>query len=100
MTAFVHRQGDSRTCGATTNTRITNVRVNNMFISVDGDTNTHGGGSLIAGETVGSVRAGGIPIILNGDNANPDALCPIPGGAHCAPNASSASPNVRAGSNK
>ena len=97
MTAFVHRQGDSRSCGATTNTRITNVRVNNMFISVDGDTNTHGGGELIAGETVGKVRAGGIPVILNGNNANGDSLCPIPGGAHCNPRASTASPNVRAG---
>ena len=79
MTAFVHRQGDSRSCGASTVTKIANVRVNNLAISTDGDTNTHGGGGLIAGQTVGSVRAGGIPVILNGDNANPDALCPIPG---------------------
>ena len=100
MTAFVDRQGDSRSCGASTVTKIANVRVNNRAISTDGDTNTHGGGGLKASETVGSVRAGGIPIILNGDSANPDALCPIPGGAHCAPNATSASPNVRAGSNK
>ena len=67
MTAFVHRQGDSRSCGASTVTKIANVRVNNLAISTDGDTNTHGGGGLIAGQTVGSVRAGGIPVILNGD---------------------------------
>ena len=98
MTAYVHRQGDSRSCGASTVTRIANVRVNGRPISVDGVTNTHGGGSLKASETVGKVRAGSIPIILNGDNASADALCPPLGGAHCAPNASSASPNVRAGS--
>ena len=97
MTSYVHRQGDARSCGATTNTRITNVRVNNMFISVDGDTNTHGGGSLKASVTTGKTRAAGIPIIINGDNASPDSLCPIPGGPHCNPKASSASPNVRAG---
>ena len=45
----------------------------------------------------GKVRANSIAVILNGDTAQPDNLCPIPGGAHCAPNASSASPNVRAG---
>ena len=97
MTAYVHRQGDSRTCGASTVTRVTNVRVNNRPISVDRDTNTHGAGQLRASETVGKVRANSIAVILNGDNASADNLCPIPGGNHCSPNASSASPNVRAG---
>ena len=97
MTAFVHRQGDSRSCGASTVTRVTNVRVNGRPISVDKDTNTHGAGQLNASVTVGKVRANSIAVVLNGDTAQPDNLCPIPGGAHCAPNASSASPNVRAG---
>lgn len=97
MTAFVHRQGDSRSCGASTVTRVTNVRVNNRPISVDRDTNTHGAGQLHASETVGKVRANNIAVILNGDSASSDNLCPIPGGNHCSPNASSASPNVRAG---
>ena len=97
MTAFVHRQGDSRSCGASTVTRVTNVRVNGRPISVDKDTNTHGAGQLNASVTVGKVRANSIAVIINGDTAQPDNLCPIPGGAHCAPNASSASPNVRAG---
>jgi len=97
MARFVHRQGDSRTCGATTVTQISNVRVNNRNISTDGDPNTHGGGALKASETVGRVRAGGIPVILNGDGADADKLCPPLGGAHCAPSAASASPNVRAG---
>ena len=97
MTAFVHRQGDSRSCGASTVTRVTNVRVNGRPISVDKDTNTHGAGQLNASVTVGKVRANSIAVVLNGDTAQPDNLCPIPGGAHCSPNASSASPNVRAG---
>lgn len=97
MARYVHRQGDSRSCGATTVTRISNVRVNGRFVSVDGDTNTHGAGDLRASETVGRVRAGGIPVILNGDNADADKLCPPLGGAHCAPKAATASPNVRAG---
>tara|TARA_B100001057_G_C22435568_1_gene789145 strand:+ start:117 stop:416 length:300 start_codon:yes stop_codon:yes gene_type:complete len=98
MARFVHRLGDSRSCGATTVTRVTNVRVNNRPISVDRDTNTHGAGHLNASETVGKVRANSIPVILISDTASPDNLCPIPGGNHCSPNASSASPNVRAGS--
>ena len=48
MSKPVHRERDSRICGASTVTRINNVRVNNRFISVEGDTNTHGGGSLKA----------------------------------------------------
>ena len=48
MADFIHRQRDSRTCGASTNTRIPNVRVNGRFISVDGDTNSHGAGGLIS----------------------------------------------------
>ena len=48
-----------------------------------------------ATETVGKVRVTGIPVILMSDPASPDRLCPIP--PHCGPDASSASPNVRAG---
>jgi len=97
MARFIHRLGDSRTCGATTVVRQSTVRANNRFISIQGDPNTHGGGALRATETVGKVRIGGIPVILQNDPASADNLCPPLGGAHCAPNASSASPNVRAG---
>ena len=97
MASFVHRQGDTRSCGATTITRVTDVRVNGRPISVDNDPNTHGGGNLKASVTVGHVRANSIPGIINGDSASSDNLCPEPGGAHCAPNATSASPDVRAG---
>ena len=97
MVRPVHRERDSRTCGASTVTRITNVRVNNRAISVEGDTNSHGAGALKATLTGGKVRAGNIPVILQADPSAPDSLCPPLGGAHCSPNASSASPNVRAG---
>ncbi len=97
MAQYVHRQSDSRSCGATTIARVSNVRVNNRNISVDGDPNTHGGGNLKASVTVGKVRANGIPVVVLNDSASPDSLCPIPGGPHCEPKATSASENVRAG---
>lgn len=97
MARYIHRQGDSRICGAATVNTQTTVRANGRFISIDGDPNTHGAGPLKATETVGKVRINGIAVILNGDPAGPDGLCPIP--PHCGPNASSASPNVRAGGN-
>lgn len=98
MTNFVHRDGDTRSCGATTQSSSNRVRVNGRAISIEDDTNTHGGGALKASETVGKVRVNGKPVILLNDNASPDKLCPIPGGSHCNPKASSASHNVRAGS--
>ena len=97
MARYIHRLGDSRTCGATTVAQQNSVRANNRFISIQGDPNTHGGGALRATETVGKVRIGGIPVILQNDPASADSLCPPLGGNHCSPNASSASPNVRAG---
>ena len=97
MARYIHRQGDSRVCGASTVTQQNTVRANNRFVSIQGDPNTHGGGNLRATETVGKVRVANIPVILQNDPAGPDGLCPIPGGPNCAPSASSASPNVRAG---
>ena len=95
MARYVHRQGDSRICGATTVAQQNTVRANNRWVSIDADPNTHVGGPLRATDTVGKVRVENRPVILNGDPAGPDSLCPIP--PHCGPNASSASPNVRAG---
>ena len=98
MANFIHRQDDARSCGALTVTKNNRVRANGNFISVEGDTNTHGGGALRATQTAGKVRVGGIPVIILDDPASPDSECLIPGSAHCNPKASSASPNVRAGS--
>ena len=97
MAQYVHRQSDSRSCGATTIARVSNVRVNNRNISVDGDPKTHGAGNLKASVTVGKVSANSITVIDLNDSASPDSLCPIPGGPHCEPKATSASENVRAG---
>jgi hypothetical protein len=95
MARWVHRQMDARDCGAGTVTQCTNVRVNSRFISIQDDTNTHRGGSLIATDTVGKVNVNGKPVILIRDPAKPDSLCP--GSSHCNPKAKEASPNVRAG---
>jgi uncharacterized Zn-binding protein involved in type VI secretion len=91
----VHRNTDSRSCGAaTTVSGQGNVYVNNLLASVQGDPNTHGGGSLSASNNDGTVYVNGIKVVLQGSSASPDALCPPIGGAHCAPSASSASGNV------
>lgn len=95
MVNFVHRNNDSRVCGARTRAIVNNVRVNGEFISTEGDPNTHGAGTLRATVTSGRTRAGGRPIIILNDPASPDSLCPGPG--HCNPIATSASGDVRAG---
>lgn len=93
--AAVHRNNDDRACGATTTViGQSSVFVNNQLVSVDGDTNSDGGGALIASGS--SVRAGGKPIIVDGDSASADSLCIPLGGDHCAPNASSGSGDVSA----
>jgi hypothetical protein len=97
---FVHRDNDKRQCGASTSATVNNVRVNNQFISTEGDTNSHSGGALRATATSGRTRAGGKPIIILNDPASQDSLCGKIGHAghgHCNPKATSASGNVRAG---
>lgn len=92
----VHRNGDSRVCGASTvASAYKNVFVNTQPISVDGDPNSHGGGNLTASNR--NVYVGGKLVVLNGNGASPDNLCPIPGGSHCGPSASSGSPDVHIG---
>jgi len=97
MANFIHRNNDSRACGARTRATVNNVRVNGEFISTEGDPNSHGGGSLRATLTSGRTRAGGKPIIILNDPASPDSLCPTVGPPHCTPRATSASGDVRAG---
>jgi len=92
----VHRNGDSRSCGATTTaSNNSNVFVNYQPISVSGDPNTHGGGELNASNN--KVKVGGILVVLNGNSAEADKFCPLPGGAHCGPSATSGSPDVDIG---
>lgn len=81
---FCHRHGDSRLCGATTvATKQDFVTIEGKLWACNGDPNTDGAGNLIATETW--ITIGGIPIIVVGNHASPDGLCPIPGGPHCDP---------------
>ena len=95
--AAVHRDTDSRSCGASTVTaQAKNVFANGLLISIDGDPNSHGGGALSAGSD--QVYAGGILVVNHSpDGAAPDALCVPIGGAHCGPSTASGSPDVYVG---
>ena len=82
--SYAHRETDVRSCGATT------ISVGQDFVFVDsllwavaGDPNTDGGGALI--NSIDYITINNIPIIVEGDNASPDTLCFLVGGAHCNP---------------
>ena len=86
--AICHRNGDSRSCGALTVVSGQDfVKVDGQLWAVNGDPNSHDGGGLITSHSW--LKIGGIGVIVVGDSADPDALCPVPGGPHCAPSASS-----------
>ena len=94
MTA-IHRHGDLRECGATTVvTGQGNVYANGKLISVDGDPNTHIEGDLIASGT--TVFINNINVIVVGDTAEADQICPISGEPHCTPGATTGSGDVEA----
>ena len=64
----VHRNTDSRACGATTvSAQGKNVYVNSLLWSIDGDPNSHGSGSLSA--ATNKVFIGGIAVILRARGA-------------------------------
>jgi hypothetical protein len=95
MNIPVHRNTDSRSCGATTTvTGQSTVYINNLLASVQGDPNTHGGGNLLANVNDGSVFINGIKLVLQGSGASPDLLCVPLGPPHCNPKSVGASPNV------
>jgi uncharacterized Zn-binding protein involved in type VI secretion len=82
--SYAHRNTDVRACGATTIVNGQNfVKIDGQLWAVDGDPNTDGGGELITSHTWITINGKGIIVV--GDNANPDGLCPIPGGPHCDP---------------
>lgn len=94
--AEIHRNGDSRACGATTTVAGQgDVYANGELVSVSADPNTHGGGALAA--SCNEVYVNGIMVVDNGDAAAADALCVPVGGAHCAPSATQGSPDVFVG---
>lgn len=83
---YSHRHGDSRACGATTIVSGQNfVTVEGNLWSVDGDNNTDGGGALNTSNDWLTINDKGV--IINGDSAAPDSLCPLVGGLHCEPSA-------------
>jgi len=93
MTA-IHRNSDSRACGAATVVAgQSTVYANDLLVSVNGDPNSHGAGALSA--SCHDVYVNGILVVDLGDSAAPDVLCPIP--PHCNPSATSASSNVYVG---
>ena len=93
---LIHRDKDSRACGATTVTAQTSkVFIEGELVSIDKDPNSHGGGALTA--TANKVYVGGILIVLKGDSAAADALCVPLGGAHCAPSATGSASRTYAG---
>ena len=89
-----HRHGDARVCGAgTIVSGQSTVFVNDKLWAVNGDPNDHGGGALIAG-LAPTVSINGKTVIVQGDNAAADSLCPAP--PHCAPIAVAGSGDVSA----
>lgn len=93
--AGAHLQGQQRSCGATTVTTQSFVTIDGKAWAVENDTNTHGGGQLIASKSF--VKIGGKSVIVQGDNAQQDNLCPSQGGAHCNPTAAEGSSFVTVG---
>lgn len=76
-----HRVTDSRVCGAVTSgSSQSTVFVNNRLWAVNGDPNSHGGGSLIAVYGAKNVFIENkLVIVAPGDRAGPDAaLHPVP----------------------
>lgn len=94
--AAVHRDTDSRACGAVTvSSQGAGVYVNGLLWSINGDPDSEGDGQLIA--AVKNVFIGGQMVVKKGNNAAPDTLCFSVGGDHCNPLASSGSSNVFVG---
>lgn len=95
MNIPVHRVGDDRVCGAVTVLNgNTTVFANNQLIAVDGDTNSHGSGELIAHSN--HFYCHGILVVNHtADSAHPDNLCPPE--PHCTPSTAEGSPDVWVG---
>lgn len=94
--AGVHRNTDSRSCGASNNVvGQSTVYVNNKLCSVDRDPNSHGGGELKAANP--QVYVNNKLVVIKGNSANGDDYCPLPGGDHCNPKATGASGDTYVG---
>ncbi len=77
-----HREGDVRVCGATTIAAgQSHVTIEGQLWAVDGDPNTDGGGGLITTHPWLTINGKGVIVV--GDHAASDSVCPIP--PHCDP---------------
>lgn len=86
MADHPHRIGDARSCGAATEEAGNDfVTVDGQLWAVDGDPDSHGDGGLNA--SIDWIEINGKAIIIAGDGAGADDLCPIAGGEHCSPSA-------------
>lgn len=96
MVQKVHRQDDTRACGATTIvTGQSTVYCNGKLVSVDGDPNTDGAGGLIA--KCKEVYINGKKVVIVTNTAVPDMLCPLLDAEHCIPSATGGSPDAYIG---
>lgn len=69
----VHRDKDSRSCGATTNViGQSTVYLNGKLVSVEGDTCSHGGGALKADTNIGNWYINGKKVVFKNSSASPD----------------------------
>lgn len=64
------------------------------LISVLGDPNSHGAGSLLADNNSGKLFIGGIKVVYQNSHSGPDALCIPIGPPHCDPFATGHSSTV------
>lgn len=96
MSVPVHRNNDRRSCGARTRVQgQSTVYVNNQLASVQGDPNTHGGGSLRASVNDGTVFINNKKLVLKGSEASRDRKAGfLRSRSHKRPRAIQASPNV------
>lgn len=96
MTKQIHRNTDSRICGASTVVSgQSSVFVNGLLASVDGDQDSHGAGGLTA--ACKEVYIGGKKVVIVTNDAQPDTLCFTIGPPHCDPSATGGSPSVFVG---
>lgn len=71
----IHRDGDQRSCGATT--RVigqSTVYLNGKLVSVEGDICSHGGGALKADNNTSKWYINGKKVVYNQSGASPDLL--------------------------
>lgn len=70
----IHRDGDSRQCGATTISSASSTYINGKLVALDDDPNSHGGGELIADGGQKVTIENKKVIMHKPDKAHPDSL--------------------------